>query len=126
MNPMKRVWIIDRQHWPRALLRGELLEDGLDVIGFASLEDALAELDLDATPRPDLIVLELKGLEDEEDENLARLARSGLPIILLGGAVELSKKAVGDGKWAAIFKRPFTLGQVVQAVNELLNISSKL
>lgn len=120
MNLKKCVWIIDRQHWPRALLRGELLESGLDAVGFVSIEDALADLDLDAAPRPDMIVLELKGLGDDRDENLARLAGTGLPVILLGGAVELNKDAIRYGKWAGVLKRPFTLGQIVQLVKELL------
>jgi DNA-binding NtrC family response regulator len=121
---MERVWVIDRQHWPRALLRGELLENGLDVVGFVTPEDALAVLEAAITPRPDLMVVELKGLGAGGDEPLARLASTGLPIMILGGAVELSNEAVRMGEWSAILKRPFTLGQVVQAVNELLDISS--
>jgi DNA-binding response OmpR family regulator len=113
---MKRVWIVDRQHWPRALLRGELLENGLEVVGFVSLEEALASLELAATPRPDLVIVELKGLGAGDDERLARLALKGPPIMLLGGEVELSKEVVRLGQWAAILKRPFTLGQVVQVV----------
>ncbi len=120
---MKRVWVIDRQHWPRALLRGELLESGLDAIGFVSLEDALTALEPGAIARPDLIVVELKGLEAGGDERLAQLAQNTLPIMLLGGAVELSREVVRFGKWAAIMKRPFTLGQVVRSVNEFLDIS---
>jgi DNA-binding NtrC family response regulator len=121
---MKRVWVIDRQHWPRALLRGELLENGLDVVGFVSPEDALAALEAAITPGPNLIVVELKGLGAGGDEGLTRLASTGLPIMVLGGAVELNREAVRMGEWSAILKRPFTLGQVVQAVNEFLDISS--
>jgi DNA-binding response OmpR family regulator len=120
---MKRVWIIDRQHWPRALLRGELLESGLEVIGFSALEDALASLELAATPRPDIIIVELKGLGGGGDERLAQLAGKGLPIMLLGGEVELRDEVMRLGKWAAILKRPFTIGQVVQVVYQQIQAS---
>jgi len=117
---MKGVWIIDRQHWPRALLRGELLESGLNVDGFAALEDALAALDSGVATRPDLIVVELKGLGVTGDEGLARLAQTGLPLVLLGGAVEINSEVVRMGEWAATLKRPFTLGRVVHVVKEQL------
>jgi AmiR/NasT family two-component response regulator len=121
---MKRVWIVDKQHWPRALLRGELLERGLEVIGFESLENALVSLELAATPRPDIIIVELKGLGGGDDERLARLAGEGWLIMLLGGEVELYNEVVRSGKWAAILKRPFTIGQVVQAVCQQIQASS--
>jgi DNA-binding response OmpR family regulator len=117
---MKRVWIVDRQHWPRALLRGELLERGLEVDGFVSLGDALAALEPAEAAQPDLIVVELKGLGVEGDEELVWLARMGLPIMLLGGEVELNKVLVRNRKWAAILRRPFTLGQVAKAIFEQL------
>jgi AmiR/NasT family two-component response regulator len=117
---LKRVWVIDRQQWPRALLCGELLESGLEAIGFAFLEDALTAFEQPAAFQPDLLVIELKGLGVAVDESLARLARMDVPIILLGGAVELNREVVRLGDWAAILKRPFTLGQVVRLVSEQL------
>jgi AmiR/NasT family two-component response regulator len=120
VDPLKRVWVIDRQHWPRALLCGELIESGLQVVGFEFLEEALAVLEQAAALQPDLIVIELKGLGAAVDDDLARLARIRLPIVLLGGAVELNKEVVRLGDWAAILKRPFSLGRVVRLVSERL------
>jgi AmiR/NasT family two-component response regulator len=120
VGPLKRVWVIDRQHWPRALLCGELLESGLEVVGFAFLEEALAALEQAAALQPDLIVIELKGLGEAVDEGLARLSSMNIPIMLLGGAVELNKEVVRLGEWVAILKRPFTLGRVVRLVSEQL------
>ena len=122
---MKRVWIVDRQHWPRALLRGELLESGLDVVGFATVEDALVALVSSTASRPDLIVIELKGLGIGDDEGLDRLAQTGLPVMLLGGVVELNSDTVRSGEWVAILKRPFTLGQVVRVVRRLLQVTGQ-
>lgn len=120
VDPLKHVWVIDRQHWPRALLCGELLESGFEVAGFESLEDALAALEGVTASRPDLIVIELKGLGVAVEEGLPRLAYIDLPVILMGGAVELNKEVVRSGKWTAIMKRPFTLGRVVRFVSEQL------
>jgi AmiR/NasT family two-component response regulator len=123
VDPLKRVWVIDRQHWPRALLCGELLESGLEAVGFESLEDALAAFEGVTALQPDLIIIELKGLGVAVDEGLARLARMNLPIILLGGAVELNEEAVRSGGWTAVLKRPFTLGRVAHLVSEQLQVS---
>ena len=122
---MKCVWIVDRQQWPRALLRGELLESGLDVVGFVTVEDALVALVSAAATRPDLIVIELKGLGVGDDEILDQLAQTGLPIMLLGGVVELNSDTVRSGEWVAILKRPFTLGQVVRVVHRLLQVTGQ-
>ena len=122
---MKRVWIVDRQHWPRTLLRGELLESGLDVVGFATVEDALVALVSAAATRPDLIIIELKGLGVGDAEILDRLAQTGLPVMLLGGVVELNSDTVRSGEWVAILKRPFTLGQVVRVVRRLLQVTGQ-
>lgn len=122
---MKRVWIIDWHQWPRALLRGELLESGLNVDGFAALDDALAALESGVASWPDLIVIVLQGLGVAGEEGLARLSQTGLPLVLLGGVVEYNSDVVRMGEWAATLKRPFTLGQIVQVVQEQLNRSGK-
>lgn len=122
---MKRVWIIDRQQWPRALLRGELLESGLNVDGFAALEDARTALQSGGASWPDLIVVELQGLGVAGEEDLAWLAQTGLPLVLLGGAVEYNSNLVRMGEWAATLKRPFTLGQIVRVVQEQLHRSGQ-
>ena len=122
---MKRVWIVDRQHWPRALLRGELLESGLDVVGFVTVENALVALVSAAATRPDLIIIELKGLGVGDAEILDRLAQTGLPVMLLGGVVELNSDTVRLGEWVTILKRPFTLGQVVRVVRRLLQVTGQ-
>jgi DNA-binding response OmpR family regulator len=103
------------------MLCGELLESGFEVVGFESLEDAVAELEGVAALQPDLIVIELKGLGNAVDGGLARLACMDLPIILLGGAVELNKEVVRLREWTAILVRPFTLGRVVRLVSEQLH-----
>jgi hypothetical protein len=112
------VWIIDSQQWPRAYLRGELIERGWDAVGLVSLEHALVALGLPRTPRPQIIVIELKGLDAAQDK-LDILFRLKVPVIALGGAVELNQEWVGEFDWAAVIRRPFTIGSVADTVEEL-------
>ena len=45
MNPdtsRPMIWIVERQQWPRALLRAELLERGYEIIGFTRVDEALS------------------------------------------------------------------------------------
>jgi len=55
------VWIIDSEQWPRACLRAELIERGYDAYGFITIGDALDALSQTASPKPESIVLELRG-----------------------------------------------------------------
>src|SRR5438105_15757625 len=57
------IWIIDADHWPRALLRAELIERGYDAVGFVTDDDAVRVI---PQRRPDVIVVELRHLERQE------------------------------------------------------------
>ena len=48
------------------------------------------------------------------------LARVGIPTILLGGAVEVDQELISEFKWAAVIQRPFTIGMIADAVEELV------
>ncbi len=113
------VWIIDNEQWPRAGLRAELIERGCEVIGFTTIVEAVIVLQVTREPKPNLIVLELRGQEWRR-EVLSALVQSGIPIIILGGAIELNDPLIGEFNWAAVIKRPFTIGAVADKVIELL------
>ena len=49
------IWIVSADHWPRALVRAELIERGYDATGFATLEDAVTGLMLTRARRPALL-----------------------------------------------------------------------
>jgi hypothetical protein len=113
------IWIIDRQQWPRAYLRAELMERGFDAMGFIELPQAIAAINDSNNHKPRLIVLELHDLSFTQHE-LGTLAHTGIPTIALGGAVELNEEWVRNFKWAAVMRRPFTIGKVADLVEELL------
>jgi DNA-binding NtrC family response regulator len=115
-NPV--VWIIDRQHWPRALLRAELIERGFDALGYEEVADALAALHHPRTGRPQVIVLEVRE-QDLNQDTLGLLVEAGVPIVVLGGIPELDEPAIQEFAWAAVMRRPFTLGAAADKVEEL-------
>ncbi len=116
------VWIVDSEHWARALLRAELIERGCEAVGYADIRSALAALRRRKSPSPEVIVLELRG-QRIEGHALADLGTAGVPIVILGGSVELNEPAVRGRKWAAVLRRPFTIGAVAETVERLLGRS---
>ncbi len=116
----KVVWIIDAEHWPRALLRAELLERGFDAVGFETYADAIENL---PWRRPDAIVVETRG---QPVAQIRRLLNLGVPVILTGGAPEIEDPAYAVGGWGAVMRRPVTLGQIADAVGEAITDNTKL
>jgi hypothetical protein len=113
------VWIIDSQHWPRAYLRAELIERGFEAIGYAHLSEAATLLRLGAVARPRAIILELRA-QHIEPRLLNGLTGSGIPVILLRGALEADEQIVKGYRFAAVMRRPFTLGSVADKVEEVV------
>ena len=75
-----------------------------------------------ATPgvrRPDIILVELRDLAATDGEPVT-LARGGIPVMALGGSLELNAEWVRDFKWAGIVQRPCTIGQVADRIERLL------
>jgi DNA-binding NtrC family response regulator len=109
------VWIVDAEQWPRACLRGELIERGYDAVGFETIPDALFALG--RQPPPALVVVDLTG-QTGQVAALEAFARRGCPLLLITGAVEAS--AAHAAPPATLLTRPVTLGEVADAVARLL------
>ena len=109
------VWIIDSEQWPRATLRAELLARGYEAVGFRRLLHALARLDDAGVPRPAAVVLELRD-QSVSPAQLGALGETGLPLVLLGGALELGDPSLAVLPAVAVLRRPFSVGDVVNAV----------
>lgn len=121
MNSKKlTVWIIDSEQWPRACLRAELIERSYDAVGFVRTGQALLALRSRLRSSPDAIVLELRG-QSVNDNVLDLLAGTNIPLVLLGGSVELSNPVVQNSKAAMILKRPITLGRIADVVQSTVS-----
>ena len=112
------VWVISGEQWPRAYLRAELIERGFDAAGFAGLADALAALSTPRATPPVVIALDLCDLL-LTGEDLSALTRTGIPVVLLGGVLDLPPERFSRGACARILRRPFTIGQAADAVEEV-------
>jgi DNA-binding NtrC family response regulator len=113
------VWIVDSEHWPRACLRAELIERGYDAVGFLELDKAMAAIRAPALRKPGAIVLELRD-QVVTRSALEALADSKLPVIALAGTLELNTPLIRNFTWAAVLSRPFSLGDVADAVERVL------
>jgi DNA-binding NarL/FixJ family response regulator len=118
VEPPARIWIIDREQWPRASLRAELIERGYDAVGFVRLADALVKLLWAPAEKPDAIVIDLGGQMDDP-RLLAAVFRQRIPFIAIAGAAEAETPAVRQLPWAGFMQRPVTLGDVADALHAL-------
>jgi hypothetical protein len=102
------VWIIDAEHWPRALLRAELIDRGFDAVGFVSVDDALRTI---PSRWPDVIVVELRTLARREAE---RLFGASIPVIGLAPASH--EPWIDELPFAKMLRRPVSIGEIADFV----------
>ena len=112
------VWIIDSEQWPRACLRAELIERGYDAVGYLDVGEALADA-VPGRPHPRLLVLELRG-QALDPARLDALAGIGVPVLVLGSALDLAEPVVRDQRWTHVLRRPVSLGEVADWVEMLV------
>jgi len=113
------VWIVDCEQWPRASLRAELIERGYDTVGYIALGPVLSALHGTSTRKPRVLVVDLRG-QSVAEPDFEKLATADVPIVLIGGSVELQHPGVAVRKWAAVLKRPITLGEIADEVRRII------
>ena len=110
------MWLIDPDHWPRALLRAELIERGLDAVGFPSIDEAILRLAVEQQRRPRLVLVNLTGQEVTPGA-VALLSSGGVPVVGVAGSVEAPGAPLG---LTEVLRRPLSLGEIADAVERLL------
>ena len=113
------IWIIDSERWPRVYLRAELLERGYDPISFERLSHALLELSRVGGKEPQIIVLELRGQRITR-RALEVMAGANVPMIGIGGMLELNNRLIKDFKWADLLRRPITIGRIAEKIEKII------
>ena len=111
MQPPAVLWIIDAEHWPRALLRAELIERGFDAVGYETVRDAIDSLPMRT---PNAIVVDLRGQPIPQVE---RLLRIGVPVVIIAGIPEIND--LPEAAWAAVLRRPVSIGEIADRVATL-------
>jgi DNA-binding response OmpR family regulator len=100
------------------MLRAELIEQGYDAVGYPRTDQALIELSRSPEQKPQIIVLDLNGQEITR-ARLCALLGEGIPVVILGGAVELASPLLAEYSWAGILRRPFMIRQVVELIKQV-------
>jgi hypothetical protein len=121
-RPRKRepvVWVVDSEQWPRACLRAELIERGYDAYGFITGADALEYVARGASPKPEALILELRG-QNVTNELVEAIRNLQVTTILLGGSTELCDPLIQNRKWDVVLKRPVSLGDIAGVVERLV------
>ena len=86
------------------MLRAELIERGLDAVGYVTAADALRQL---GARLPDAIVVDLR---DATRGPVAQLFQIGVPVIGVAGMPEPAW--LNAYKWGALLRRPISLGEI--------------
>ena len=110
---MSVVWIIDAEQWPRVMLRAELIERGLDAVGYETAGDAIESL---PSRPPNVIVANLRG---QAPRLVERLLAIGVPVLIIAGAPEIDD--LPQGAWAAVLRRPVSIGEIADAIGARLD-----
>src|SRR5262245_60254779 len=92
------VWIVDDEQWPRACLRAELIERGFDAYGFITIPDAFGALRRRSSPKPEAIILELRGQNFTPDV-LDAIQNLAVPTILLTSSTESTDPLILQRRW---------------------------
>jgi hypothetical protein len=112
-----RVLLVMPDQWPRALLRAALREAGYDASGTRVLGMVRSRIAPEAGRGPvRLVVLDQDALTDADPSELEAVCSAGIPIVLLAPAVI----RVHGGPWTQVIRRPFSIGDLVQAIERLL------
>jgi hypothetical protein len=110
---------VDSEQWPRACLRAELIERGYDARGFIRLGDALETLSQATSPRPAVLILELRG-QTISNEAIRTIREARIPTILLGGNAELADPIIQTQQWEVVLKRPLSLGKIAEVAEQIV------
>ena len=103
--------------WPRALLRAELREVGYDASGTRSVPVALYQARSTAGRGPVRLIVIDQDAVAEDARALEEPRRvTGAAVVLLAPAA----REVREGSWARVIRRPFTIGDLLQAIEAMV------
>jgi len=117
---MEQIVLIAKQWKARAFIMAQLLEEGYEVMALRTIEEAMRLLAQEMT-RPRLIILDTLG-QSLSETTLAdlRALSGGTPMLLCTGPFDLAWLDLKEAEFADLLVRPFTVGDVVNAVREAL------
>lgn len=117
---MSEIILIAREWKARAFIMAQLSEEGYEVVALRSIEEAMMLLGRGMV-RPRLIILDTLGqsLREPTLADLQTLADDA-PLLVCTGPFDLARFDFREAGFANLLVRPFTVGDVVNAVREML------
>lgn len=118
---MAQVVLIGRDWKTRALLRAQLLEEGVEAAAYETPADAVQAF----SNHPTLILADISGSDEPSSEldQLARWARF-IPAWILASRSLIGGSALEGRGFERIIFRPVTIGDLVAAVKMRLNTAA--
>jgi DNA-binding response OmpR family regulator len=117
---VEEIVLIAREWKTRALITAQLSEEGYEVMALRTVEEAVVLLDRGMV-RPRLIVLDTIG-QSLKEAILADLQAltDDVPILVCTGPFDLTQFDFEGAGFTDLLIRPFAVGDVVDAVREIL------
>lgn len=119
-NHMTYVLVVGKDWQFRALLRAQLIEEGLEVNAYETVRAALATLE-GTNLLPAMLVVDLSASADPatEIEQLATWT-SQIPIWVIAGRNLISEKRLKGRGFEVILFRPVDMGELVEQIKQRL------
>ena len=111
---MKTIFVVGREWRFRTLLRAQLREQGYEARGFETLAEAAAALV--SGPAPAAVVFDTTDSDPAETATHLRQWAGRLSVVIIAGAQE----QIPFGA-ARMLRRPVSIGQVTEVLEELLH-----
>jgi len=115
-----RILLVMPEHWPRALLRAELIERGYDVVGAPDLASALLcrPVEMDRGPVR-LILIDQDALVEPQSRLFDLLvSRHPQPRLVLLARAQMQTP---PGNWHTVVRKPALIGEIASALEQVLS-----
>lgn len=113
------VWVVNRDHWPRALIVAELGERGFEARGYEDLGDAMVDLYRLFRDTPAALVLDSRD-QPSDVPTLRALLAAGVPVLLVRSALESTEPQIEELPWAMVLRRPVSVGKICDSVEHII------
>jgi CheY-like chemotaxis protein len=115
-----QVFLASKDWQTRALLRAQLLEEGVSVEAYETVEEALAQLELDSV-LPALLIADLSASDrpSADVERLATWARR-IPIWIIASHTSIVTGGLEGHGFEKLLFRPVDIGELLQQVKQRL------
>ena len=118
--------ILAGEDWQaRALLRAQLIEEGIDVEAYETVQEALAQVKSSSVP-PDLLIADISA-SDHPSADVERLASCAkrIPIWIIASHTSSVKGGLEGRGFERVLFRPVDMGKLLQQIKQRLARSNR-